>query len=219
METGERFNSITHIIGAALALCGLAVLVTFASLQGDPWKIVSFSVYGVTLLLLYTASALYHSLNAGPAKNLFQTVDHISIYLLIAGTYTPFTLVALRGPWGWSLFGSVWLLALIGIALELRPIAKSRAPSVAIYLFMGWLILVAINPLLAVLPGAGVFWLILGGSLYSVGVIFYVFSHRIRHFHGIWHLFVLAGSISHFWAIIFYVNSPVSFGAGGEAAI
>ncbi|MDQ8198422.1 hemolysin III family protein [Pelagicoccus enzymogenes] len=206
MEKGERFNSITHIAGAVLALCGAAVLVTFASLQGDPWKIVSFSVYGVSLLLLYAASALYHSLHAGRAKALFQTFDHISIYLLIAGTYTPFTLVTLRGGWGWSLFGAVWLLALVGSILELRPKSVSRVPSVAIYLGMGWLILVAIKPLLDSLPRFGLLWLVLGGSLYTVGVVFYLFANRVRHFHGIWHLFVIAGSASHFCSIFFFVN-------------
>lgn len=206
METGERFNSISHIVGAALALCGLAVLVTIASLQGDPWKIVSFSVYGVTLLVLYTASALYHSLNRGRLKDLLQTFDHVSIYLLIAGTYTPFTLVTLRGGWGWSLFGAVWLLAIVGILLEFRQKSHSRAPSVAIYLFMGWLILIALKPLLSALPAAGLFWLILGGSLYSIGVIFYALANRVRHFHGIWHLFVLGGSACHFCSVLFYID-------------
>lgn len=206
MEDGERFNSISHIVGAALALCGTAILVTFASLQGDPWKIASFSIYGTTLLLLYAASALYHSLSTGKAKRLFQTFDHLAIYLLIAGTYTPFTLVTLRGSWGWSLFGTVWLLALIGSIQELRPFTKSRAPSIIIYLFMGWLVLVALKPLLEVLPHAGFLWLVVGGALYSIGVIFYVIGDRVRHFHGIWHLFVLGGSTCHFCAILFYVN-------------
>ncbi|MDQ8203955.1 hemolysin III family protein [Pelagicoccus sp. SDUM812003] len=200
MYHGERFNSISHLVGSFLALVGLSLLVVFGSLQGDPWKIVSFSVYGASLLLLYAFSSLYHSIR-GPAKRLFQTFDHLAIYLLIAGTYTPFTLVTLRGPWGWSLFGAVWGLALLGILLETRFKSEKRILPVVVYIGMGWLIAIAFKPLLSALPPRGITLLVAGGLLYSVGVIFYALDKKVRHFHGIWHLFVLGGSICHYLAI------------------
>jgi len=204
MYYGERFNSITHLAGAALALAGLVVLVVFASLQGDPWKIVSFSVYGASLFLLYTLSTLYHSLR-GRAKEIFQKLDHIAIYLLIAGTYTPFTLVTLRGIWGWSLFGIIWALAIAGIIVDTLHKKGSRGIQMAIYLLMGWLILGAMYPLVQALPTGGLVLLVLGGVLYTVGIIFYVLDERMKHAHGIWHLFVLAASISHYLAVLLYV--------------
>lgn len=204
MDKGERFNGISHLIGAAGALAGLAVLVVLAARQGDPWKIVSFSVYGATLLMLYVFSTLYHSLRGRP-KAIFRKLDHFSIYLLIAGTYTPFTLVTLRGAWGWSLFGVIWGLAVIGILIDALPSKGHRILPVVIYLLMGWSCLVAIRPLLQALPVAGFMWLLAGGLFYTVGVIFFALDARVRHFHGVWHLFVLAGSISHFCAVLFYV--------------
>lgn len=204
MYEGERFNSISHLAGAILSLCGLSLLVTLAAIDGDPWKIVSFSVYGATLLLLYTCSTLYHSVR-GPAKALFRKLDHLSIYLLIAGTYTPFSLVALRDNWGWWLLGIIWFLAIVGMALELYPRIRNRVVSVVICLLMGWLILAAFKPLLEALPRAGVYWIVAGGVLYSVGVVFYALDKKALHFHGIWHLFVLAGSLSHFCAILIYL--------------
>jgi hemolysin III len=204
MYKGERFNSISHIIGAVAALVGLVVVVVVAARQGDPWKIVSFSIYGATLFLLYAISALYHSLR-GRAKQIFRKLDHLSIYFLIAGTYTPFTLVTLRGVWGWTIFGIIWGLALCGIALEALPQKGNRILSVVVYVLMGWLVLVALEPLLEALPAAGFIWLLLGGIFYTGGLVFYLFDERIRHFHGIWHLFVLAGSISHYVTILFYV--------------
>lgn len=203
MYKGEWFNSITHLIGAALALVGLVLLVVLAARQGDPWKIVSFSIYGTTLLLLYTSSSLYHSLH-GKAKKVFRKMDHLSIYLLIAGTYTPFTLITLRGAWGWSIFGAVWFLAILGIVLESLPQKEARILPVIIYIVMGWLILIAVNPLLRSMPLTGFVWLLLGGVFYTVGVVFYALDGRVRHFHGIWHLFVLAGSLSHYFTILFY---------------
>ncbi len=203
MYEGERFNSITHLIGAVAAIAGCAVLVVFASLQGDPWKIVSFSIYGATLFLLYLFSVLYHSLR-GNAKLVFRRLDHLAIYMLIAGTYTPFTLVTLNGPWGWSIFGSVWGLALIGMILEFIP-QKKRILPIIIYLVMGWICLVALKPLLAALPMAGFWWLLAGGLFYTVGIVFYVFDKKVKHFHGIWHLFVLAGSVSHYFSVLLYV--------------
>jgi len=205
MYPGERFNSISHLIGTAFALTGLVVLLIMASIQGDPWKIVSFSIYGTTLLLLYTSSTLYHSFRQGRAKAVFRLFDHLCIYLLIAGTYTPFTLVTLRGGWGWSLFGVVWGLALIGIVLETSFKQRKKTLALVIYLAMGWLVIIALAPLVRSLPAMGVFWLVLGGLFYSGGVVFYVFDKKVRHFHGIWHLFVLAGSLCHFLTMFFYV--------------
>ena len=204
MYKGEWFNSISHLIGAVAALVGLVIVVVEASLQGDPWKIVSFSVYGATLFSLYTISTLYHSLQ-GRAKRIFRKLDHMSIYLLIAGTYTPFTLVTLRGVWGWTIFGIIWSLALFGLVLEALPQKGNRILSMVVYVLMGWLVLVALKPLLAALPAAGFFWLLLGGIFYTGGLAFFFFDEKVRHFHGIWHLFVLAGSISHYLTILFYV--------------
>lgn len=204
MYKGERFNSISHLVGAVAALAGLVIIVVVAARQGDPWKIVSFSVYGTTLFLLYTISTLYHSLR-GKAKLVFRKLDHFSIYLLIAGTYTPFTLVTLRGGWGWTIFGVIWGLAIFGIALESLPQKGNRILPVIIYVLMGWLVLLALKPLLQVLPLHGFIWLLLGGIFYTGGLVFYVFDERVRYFHGVWHLFVLAGSISHYVTILFYV--------------
>jgi hemolysin III len=204
MYHGERLNGISHLLGTVLAAAGLALLVVLAARQGDPWKIVSFSLYGTTLFLLYLVSTLYHSLR-GRAKALFQRLDHLAIYLLIAGTYTPFMLVTLRGVWGWSLFGVVWGLALTGMALEYLPRKGARILPVVIYLLMGWLALIALGPLLAALPFMGLVWLFGGGLFYTLGVLFYALDTRLRHGHGIWHLFVLAGSVSHYFAILFYV--------------
>jgi len=204
MYRDEKFNSISHLIGAALALGGLAVLVVSASLKGDPWRIVSFAVYGTTLFVLYLFSTLYHSLS-GNAKALFQKVDHTAIYLLIAGTYTPFTLVTMRGAWGWTIFGIVWGLAVAGIIQELALTTKHRILSVVIYLVMGWVVVVAIRPLMKVLPAWGMVWLVAGGLFYTIGVVFYVLDKKVRHGHSIFHVFVLAGSISHYIAILWYV--------------
>ena len=204
MYHGERFNSISHLVGAALALAALVVLVVFASLQGDPWKIVSFSIYGTTLFLLYTFSTLYHSLH-GRAKIIFQKLDHAAIYLLIAGSYTPFTLVTLRGAWGWSLFGIVWGLAIVGIVLDSLHRNGPRIYQMVIYLLMGWVVLVALYPLLQNLPTGGLILLVFGGLCYTGGMVFYALDVKMNHAHGIWHLFVLAGSVSHFLAIYLYV--------------
>jgi len=204
MYPGERFNSISHLIGAVAALAGLVIVVVVAAQQGDPWKIVSFSVYGTTLFFLYAVSTLYHSLR-GRAKRIFRKLDHYSIYFLIAGTYTPFTLVTLRGAWGWTIFGVIWGLAVVGIALESLPQQGNRVLSLVVYILMGWLVLVALKPLLEALPWAGFVWLLLGGIFYTGGVAFYLFDEKIRHFHGVWHLFVLAGSVSHYVTILFYV--------------
>ncbi len=204
MYEGERFNSISHLIGAVAALAGLVIVVVAAARQGDPWKIVSFSIYGTTLFLLYTISTLYHSLR-GRAKRVFHKLDHYSIYFLIAGTYTPFTLVTLRGGWGWTIFGIIWGLVVLGVVLESLPQKGNRVLSLVVYLLMGWLVLVALKPLLQALPGEGFVWLLAGGLFYTGGLVFYVFDEKVRHFHGIWHLFVLAGSVSHYVTILFFV--------------
>lgn len=204
MYKGERFNSISHLIGAVAALAGLVIVVVAAARQGDPWKIVSFSIYGTTLFLLYTISTLYHSMR-GRAKRVFHKLDHYSIYFLIAGTYTPFTLVTLRGIWGWTIFGIIWGLVVLGIAVESIPQKGNRILSLVVYVLMGWLVLVALKPLLQALPWAGFIWLLAGGLFYTSGLVFYVFDEKVRHFHGIWHLFVLAGSISHYVTILFFV--------------
>ena len=204
MYHGERFNSISHLVGAALALIGMVLLVGFAAAQGDPWKIVSFSIYGVSLFLLYSLSTLYHSLR-GRAKEIFQKLDHVAIYLLIAGTYTPFTLVTLRGARGWTLFAIIWGLAILGIIVDSRHEDGSRAIQMVIYLLMGWLILIAMKPLVQALSTGALVLLVLGGVFYTSGIIFYAMDKRMKHAHGIWHLFVLAGSISHYLAVLFYI--------------
>jgi hemolysin III len=204
MYYGERFNAWTHLIGAVLAFVGALWLLVLASLDGEPMKIVGVAIYGATLLLLYSVSTIYHSVQ-GRAKVIMRKVDHLSIYLLIAGSYTPFCLVTLRGPWGWSLFAVVWVLALIGMLQEIKPRSEARVLSIVIYALMGWIVLVAVKPLLAALGIAGFSWLAAGGVFYTVGIIFFAYDSRFRHWHGIWHLFVMAGSLLHFVAILFYV--------------
>jgi hemolysin III len=185
-------------------LVGASVLITLAAQTGDVWKIVAASVYGATLVFLYLASTLYHSFH-GPVKKVLQKFDHIAIYFLIAGTYTPFTLVTLRGPWGWWIFGINWILALLGIVCELTLARKTRTPSLIIYLVMGWLIVAALGPLMKSLAPGGMFWLGLGGVLYTSGVIFFLLDEKVRHFHGVWHLFVMGGSIAQYFCILLYL--------------
>lgn len=204
MYYGERMNAWTHLVGAVLAAVGAIWMLVLASLQGDPWKVVSVAIYGVTLMLLYSVSTVYHS-TRGRAKVIMRKLDHLSIYLLIAGSYTPFCLVTLRGPWGWSLFGIVWGLAVLGMLQEIKPRSEARILSIVIYAVMGWIVLVAIKPLLALLGPTGFAWLATGGVLYTVGIIFFALDHRLRHAHGIWHLFVIGGSLLHFIAIMFFV--------------
>lgn len=204
MIKGERFNSISHLVGAALALAGLVVLVVVASQNGDTRRIVSFSVYGATLFLLYLISTLYHGL-PGRAKHVFRILDHQAIYLLIAGSYTPFTLVTLNGAVGWWMFGAIWGLAVLGLVLDALPRRGARVLPFVIYFVMGWMILLALDPLLETLPLAGFWWLLAGGIFYTSGIVFFALDRRYPWMHGVWHLFVLAGSVSHFVAILFYV--------------
>ncbi|MCK9477815.1 MAG: hemolysin III family protein [Candidatus Muirbacterium halophilum] len=207
MYKGEKFNSISHLVGAVFALIGLIIIVVIASVKGDIWQIVSFSIYGSSLFLLYLFSTLYHSFK-GKAKKVFRVFDHISIYLLIAGTYTPFTLISLKGPWGWTIFGISWGLAVIGIICDiLMRKSKKRTLSLIIYLLMGWVILIALKPLLSVLPIKAFALLLIGGLFYTGGIVFYVLDKKYKeiHFHGIWHLFVLTGSVFHYITILAFL--------------
>ena len=204
MYHGERFNSISHAVGAAMAAgCGV-LLIVIAARSGDPWKISSVSVYAASLLFLYVTSTLYHSAR-GAAKDVLRKIDHCAIYLLIAGTYTPFTLVTLRGAWGWSMFGTVWGLALFGIAQEIWYAKGARILSLVIYVLMGWLAVIAVKPLMVALGSHGFAWLAAGGLFYTVGIAFYATDKKVRHGHGIWHLFVLGGSVCHYVAVALYV--------------
>lgn len=204
MYHGEKLNAWTHLVGAALAIAGTAVLVTKAALAADAWKIVSVSIYGATLIMLYSASTLYHSLR-GRAKDILQKLDHHGIYFLIAGSYTPFCLVSLRGEWGWPLFAVIWSLALFGVLQEMRPNGGARRLSMLIYIVMGWAALAALVPLRAALGSDGFAWLAGGGVVYTAGIVFYVLDDRLRHAHGIWHLFVIGGSAVHYFTVLHYV--------------
>lgn len=200
----EIANSVTHGIGAGLSVAGLTLLVALAAIYGDVWRVVSFSIYGSSLILLYLASTLYHSIQHPKVKRVLRIFDHSAIYLLIAGTYTPFTLVSMRGPWGWTLFGIVWGLALLGIAFKTVFIGRYEKLATAAYVLMGWLVVAAFKEMLVTIPTGGVIWLVVGGVLYTLGVIFYAWQ-KLPYNHAIWHLFVLGGSICHFFAILFHV--------------
>jgi len=208
MYYGEKLNSITHLVGATLALVGLGALLA-VSIQGrDPWMITSFAVFGGTLTLLYTMSTLYHSFHPPRLKRVFQKLDHVSIYLLIAGTYTPFSLVTLRDSGGPLMLALVWGLAAVGILLDLFKTQRNQILQVAIYLLMGWVCVLEFSDLKEALVTAGLFWLVAGGLAYTLGIVFYALDEvqRLRHAHGIWHLFVLLGSVCHFVAVIAYVR-------------
>jgi hemolysin III len=200
----EIANSITHGIGAGLSAVGLIVLVVLATSYGDVWRIVSFSIYGATLIILYLASTLYHSFRNKRVKKIFKILDHSTIFLLIAGTYTPFLLISLRGVWGWILFGVIWGLAVSGIVFKALFINRFRKLSVLIYILMGWLCVVAIKQMVVRIPLGGLIGLTAGGVLYTTGVIFYAWR-KLKFSHAIWHLFVLSGSICHYFSIFFYL--------------
>ena len=197
----EIMNSVTHGIGALLSIIGLVVLVILAALRGDAWHIVSFSIFGSSLIALYAASTLYHGFSRTSLKTLFKKMDHSAIFLLIAGTYTPFVLVVLRGFWGWSLFGIIWTLAVLGISIKAVSKFRFRGLSVVIYMFMGWLGVVAIRDIMNAVPGSCFTLLVIGGLSYTTGVIFYWYR-QLPFNHGIWHLFVLGGSISHYFSVL-----------------
>ena len=202
----EIANSITHGIGAALGTAALTILVVFAALKGDAWRIVSFSIYGASLVILYTSSTLYHSFTNKKAKRYFRIMDLSAIFLLIAGTYTPITLLPLRGTgWGWTMFGLIWGMALMGILLKTFFYGKFEKLSIVFYILMGWLVVIAIKPMLANLPTGLLVWILIGGLSYTIGVIFLAWI-KFPYSHTVWHLFVLGGSISHFFGILFYLT-------------
>ena len=200
----ETANQLTHAVGAGLGMVGLVLLVVAAHRHGDAWQVLSTAIFGAMLVLLYTASTLYHRFKAERTRHLLQKFDHAAIFLLIAGTYTPFVLVTLRGPWGWSLFGVVWGLAILGVTLKFWFAGRFRLVSTLIYLLMGWLVLIALKPLLAALPAGGMKLLVAGGLCYTGGAVFYLWK-RLPYHHAIWHLFVLAGSACHWAAVFLYV--------------
>jgi hemolysin III len=200
----EIASSVIHGFGIVLAIAGLGVLTAFSSLHGDAAHVVGCSIFGATLILLYTTSTLYHSIPIARAKPVLRALDHSAIFLLIAGTYTPFLLVNLRGPWGWTLLVVIWALALAGIALRVARGRRSTATAVVFYLAMGWAVLAALDPLRENVAPGGIRLLTAGGLAYTAGVAFYVWR-RLPYHHAIWHAFVLLGSILHFFAILFYV--------------
>ena len=200
----EIANSITHGVGLVLAIAGLGVLLAFASRLGNAWHVVSCTIFATTLILQYTFSTLYHSIQLPRAKSVMRVLDHSAIFLLIAGTYTPFMLVNLRGTWGWTIFGVVWTLALLGVLFQVSLLRRWQGFSLALYIGMGWVVLVAIKPMLAAVAPGGLILLLLGGLAYTSGVGFYLWK-SLRYHHAIWHGFVLAGSILHFFAVLFYV--------------
>jgi len=197
----ELANSLTHGAGLALAVAGCAVLVTLAALRGNARHIVACSVYGATLVCLYAASTVYHSVRSRRLRRVMRFLDHSAIYLLIAGTYTPFMLVNLRGGWGWTLFGLVWGMAAAGIVLKVWYVGKFPIASTIVYVAMGWVAIVAVKPILAMVPVAGILWLLAGGLLYTAGVGFFAWE-KLPYHHAIWHLFVIGGSVCHYIAVV-----------------
>jgi len=206
LTTGEEIvNSITHGIGALLSIAALVILTVIALRKGNAWHVVSFTIFGTSLVLLYLSSTLYHSFTKKNIKNLFARFDHAAIFLLIAGTYTPFVLTVLRGPLGWTLFGIIWGLAIAGIVIRSIYLTRFRKLMVGIYVGMGWMFLLVIVPMIRNLPAASLIFLLIGGACYSLGVIFYMWRN-LKYGHGIWHLFVLAGSITHFFSVLYSLN-------------
>lgn len=205
---GETWaNSLTHGVGIPLSIVGLVLLVVRAASGGDAWQVTSSAIFGATLILLYTASTLYHALRGEALRKRLRKFDHAAIFLLIAGTYTPFLLVTLRGAWGWSLFGVVWGMAVSGIVLKFWFAGRFKLISTIVYLVMGWLVLLALKPLVAALPSGGMSWLIAGGVCYSLGTVFYLWR-RLQYHHAVWHLWVLGGSVCHWVAVYGWVARP-----------
>jgi hemolysin III len=200
----EVAHALTHGLGVVLAIVGLTVLVARAAVYGTTWHVAGSAVFGATLVIMYTASTLFHSIPLPRIKHILRVIDHSSIYLLIAGTYTPFTLVTLHGPWGWSLFALTWGLALAGVVFKIFSTGRYEKLSLFIYLAMGWCIVLAVKPLMHALPVGGLVLMLLGGLAYTGGVVFYVWE-RLRYHHAIWHVFVLAGSVLQYFAVLFYV--------------
>ncbi|MCB1156864.1 MAG: hemolysin III family protein [Leptospiraceae bacterium] len=200
----EIANGIIHGIGTGVSIAGLTVLVVLAVFFGEPIHLVSFIVYGVSLILLYLASTLYHSFQHPPTKRVFKIIDHSAIFILIAGTYTPFTILSIKGTLGWTFFFVIWGLALLGIFFKIAFIHKYKKVGLAIYILMGWLCILALPEMLAKIPRGGFYWLLAGGLFYTLGVIFYVW-HKLPYHHAIWHVFVLMGSVCHYFAVLFYL--------------
>ncbi|MFP4226373.1 MAG: PAQR family membrane homeostasis protein TrhA [Desulfobacterales bacterium] len=198
----EIANSLTHGIGAVLAVIGLIALIIYSGNYRDIWRVVGFSVFGASLFTLYLSSTLYHAFPNGRIKHFLRLMDHSAIFLLIAGTYTPVLLVAMRGPWGWTLFGLIWAMAFAGLIFELAFLGRFKKVSLAIYIGMGWLAVIAIKPMLTMLPPGLLIYIVAGGLLYTTGIVFYV-SKRLPYHHAIWHVFVLAGSVLHFLGMLF----------------
>ena len=207
MYRGELLNIITQLVATVAALIASSVMLTLAVVSGPGGtrRVAALAVYGAMLVFLYLSSTLYHSFRLGKAKKVFHVFDHCAIYLLIAGTYTPFTLVTLQGPWGWTLFAIVWTLAVLGVAKDAFLHGRFRVVSVVLYVLMGWLVVAAFKPLREALPAAGIAWLIAGGIVYTAGIAFYALSRHVRHSHGVWHLFVIGGSVCHFVVVLRYV--------------
>lgn len=201
----EITNAILHGIGALLAIAALVLCVVFSAIHHNPYAVVSSCLYGSTLIILYTMSCLYHSLKVNNAKRVFRIIDHCSIFLLIAGTYTPLTLVSLNGPIGWTLFGIVWGVSILGIILNAIDLNKYKVISMILYIMMGWAIIFTFPRLLRVIDMAGIYLLVAGGIVYTIGAIFYGVGKKIKYMHSVFHFFVLAGSILHFFAILLYV--------------
>ncbi len=207
LSAEELVNSLTHGVGLILSIAGFATLLSLAVMRGSAWHIVSCAIYGSTLMCLYAASTLYHSIHSRRLKRVLKVCDHSAIYLLIAGTYTPFLLVNLRGSWGWSLFAVIWGLAMAGILFKVWFVQHFSVLSTAVYLLMGWLALVAVKPMLLRVPLSGLLWLLAGGVLYTVGVVFYAWK-KVPYNHAIWHGFVIAGSACHYFAVLCSVILP-----------
>jgi hemolysin III len=206
LSLGEEIaNSVTHGVAALASVAALPILLVVAISRRDPWQVVGGAIFGATLVMLYLASTLYHALPHPRAKRVFRVLDHSAIYLLIAGTYTPFALGALRGPWGWALLGAVWTLAALGITAKATLGFRFPRLSTAVYVAMGWLALIAVQPLLAHVGVAGLMWLLAGGLCYTAGVVFFAWE-RLRYGHMVWHLFVAAGSVCHFFAVLWYAG-------------
>ncbi len=196
----EIFNAVSHGAGGLLSIGGTVILIVFCAIYADAWAVVSACIYGASLITLYTMSTLYHAITNEFAKKFFRIMDHNTIFFLIAGTYTPFTLVTLRGPLGWTLFGIVWGAAVIGIVLNSIDLEKFRKPSIVCYIMMGWVIIIAVKPMLDSLPKPSLVFLLTGGILYTVGIIFYSFK-KLKYFHSVWHLFTVAGSVLHYFSV------------------
>lgn len=207
----ELANSITHGIGVPLAITGLVTLIILAAISGNTRAVVSSALYGSTLVLLYLVSTLYHSVRQAKTKSILRILDHSAILLLIAGTYTPFTLISLPGPWGWSLFGTIWGLATLGITLEVSRLRHLRGLLISLYVVMGWAVVVAIKPMLENVTSGGLWLLLAGGLCYTGGLVFYLWK-RLPYHHAVWHLWVLTGSILHYFAVLTTVLPPSSNG-------